>query len=190
MFIPADEVLVELARQIRDDRDHQLDQETEELIRSDVQDREMAERPVIVPISTQARPEGLLTLDGEYTADEIHTAERYMQQNPTVLHVPVQHVAAMLRTMPGARAAEPPAEVPQQARHERKKRLREQNSKVARRVALQLGLEHAVVEARLNRTVGIPAGRKVRDATVEQLERRLAAAQQWLITRDDGAVAA
>ena len=48
---------------------------------------------------------------------------------------------------------------------------------VARELARRPGLTHAQVNAELNRLSGVG---KVSEATVEQLERRLAAADKWL----------
>ena len=51
------------------------------------------------------------------------------------------------------------------------------NATVARELARRARLTHAQVNAELNRLSGVG---KVSEATVEQLERRLAAADKWL----------
>jgi superfamily II DNA or RNA helicase len=60
---------------------------------------------------------------------------------------------------------------------EHKARLREANTNKVRAIARQTGLTHAAVNNELNRITGL---RKVSEATVEDLERRLATAEKWL----------
>ena len=43
-------------------------------------------------------------------------------------------------------------------------------------IARATGMTHAAVNGELNRTIGM---KKISEATVEQLERRLAKAEQW-----------
>ena len=62
-------------------------------------------------------------------------------------------------------------------RKEEKRQLREANAGVARELVRRTRLTHAQVNAELNRLSGV---RRVTEATVEQLERRLAAADRWL----------
>jgi hypothetical protein len=62
-------------------------------------------------------------------------------------------------------------------RREEKKHLRDATAKVARELARRAGLTHAQVNAELNRLTGV---RRVSEATIEQLERRLVAADKWL----------
>jgi superfamily II DNA or RNA helicase len=68
-------------------------------------------------------------------------------------------------------------EAPLVTRREEKKHLRDATAKVARELARRVGLTHAQVNAELNRLSGV---RRVSEATVEQLERRLTAADRWL----------
>jgi superfamily II DNA or RNA helicase len=62
-------------------------------------------------------------------------------------------------------------------RREEKRILRDQNAAVARELVRRTRLTHAQVNAELNRRSGV---RRVTEATIEQLERRLAAADRWL----------
>ena len=62
-------------------------------------------------------------------------------------------------------------------RTEEKRDLRDANASVARELVRRTPLTHAQVNAELNRLSGV---RKVSEATIEQLERRLAAADRWL----------
>jgi len=61
-------------------------------------------------------------------------------------------------------------------RREQKARLRDANADLARALAHKTGWPHAKVNAELNRLAGI---RRVTEATVEQLERRLRQADRW-----------
>jgi hypothetical protein len=63
-------------------------------------------------------------------------------------------------------------------RREEKKQLRDANAKVARELVRRAGLTHAQVNAELNRLSGV---RRVSEATIDQLERRLTAADGWLV---------
>ncbi|MEA2588055.1 MAG: hypothetical protein QOH66_982, partial [Actinomycetota bacterium] len=60
---------------------------------------------------------------------------------------------------------------------EHKAWLREANTNKVRAIARQTGLTHAAVNNELNRITGL---RKISEATVEDLERRLARAEKWL----------
>ena len=58
-----------------------------------------------------------------------------------------------------------------------KRELRDRNADRARTIAQIVGMEHRAVNGELNRRSGV---HRVTEATVEQLERRLAAADAWL----------
>jgi superfamily II DNA or RNA helicase len=62
-------------------------------------------------------------------------------------------------------------------RREEKQQLREANATVARELVRRTGLTHARVNAELNRLSSV---RRISEATVQQLERRLACADRWL----------
>lgn len=62
-------------------------------------------------------------------------------------------------------------------RREHKAHLRLENAERARDIVHRSGLTHSQVNAELNRLSGVP---RVSEATVEQLERRLAQADRWL----------
>jgi hypothetical protein len=62
-------------------------------------------------------------------------------------------------------------------RKEEKGELREANAKVARELVRRTRMTHGQVNAELNRLSRV---RKVSEATIDELERRLAAADKWL----------
>jgi superfamily II DNA or RNA helicase len=66
---------------------------------------------------------------------------------------------------------------PTMTRREEKTQLREANATVARELVRRTGMTHARVNAELNRLSSV---RRVSEATIEQLERRLAGADKWL----------
>ena len=61
---------------------------------------------------------------------------------------------------------------------ERRRRLRDANAVIVRRLSRDRRLAHAQVNAELNRAVGI---RQIGEATLEQLEARHRAAERWLV---------
>jgi superfamily II DNA or RNA helicase len=62
-------------------------------------------------------------------------------------------------------------------RREEKEQLRDANATVARELVRRTGMTHARVNAELNRLSSV---RRVSEATLDQLERRLACADKWL----------
>ncbi len=65
-------------------------------------------------------------------------------------------------------------------RRELKSRLRDANAEAARELVRHSGMDHRAVNAELNRLAGI---RKVSEATIPELERRLDQANRWLRRR-------
>ena len=63
-------------------------------------------------------------------------------------------------------------------RREHKEALRLANAEIARELAKYAGWEHARVNGELNRRAGVT---RINEATVEQLQKRLAAAEKWLV---------
>ncbi|HYH51420.1 MAG TPA: DEAD/DEAH box helicase [Acidimicrobiia bacterium] len=59
---------------------------------------------------------------------------------------------------------------------EHKQRLRDSNTSRVRMIARATGMTHAAVNGELNRVIGL---KRISEATVEQLERRLAHADKW-----------
>ena len=64
-------------------------------------------------------------------------------------------------------------------RRDEKRLLRDENARLARDLARRTGLTHAEVNAELNRRSGL---RRVSEATVAQLEKRLVVAERWAET--------
>jgi superfamily II DNA or RNA helicase len=83
----------------------------------------------------------------------------------------------MLAPPPPLAGGDVPAGTVTVTRKEEKLRLRDENATVARELVRRTTLTHGQVNAELNRLSGV---RKVSEATIEQLERRIAVADRWL----------
>ena len=70
-----------------------------------------------------------------------------------------------------------PSPIVAQSPRSKKRQLREQNSAIVRALVHKTRLGHAQVNAELNKRVGL---KRVTEATVAQLEKRLEAARRWL----------
>jgi superfamily II DNA or RNA helicase len=82
-----------------------------------------------------------------------------------------------LPPLPGGRATAGSSAPGGRTLREHKEHLRDANAMRTRAIARHTGQTHAAVNAELNRVSGV---KKVSEATVEQLERRLAKADAWL----------
>lgn len=89
-----------------------------------------------------------------------------------------EHDPALVVALPALAGADPVAAdgAATPTRRERKAALREANAELARTLVHATGWPHAKVNAELNRLAGL---RRITEATVEQLERRLAHAERW-----------
>src|SRR5207244_1470844 len=91
---------------------------------------------------------------------------------------PAHDAALTIRLPPLPSGGRPANRLPEgRTLREHKAWLREANTNKVRAIARQTGLTHAAVNNELNRITGL---RKVSEATVEDLERRLARAEKWL----------
>lgn len=173
-FIPDDPVLRRFAQEMKQERD--------EALRQSVLDATIGSGGTVpstfVPLDSEGTTASV-TYDGDlYTPAELDEAE----QVRTMLHLPktwpsarIAQIARFYRSAPlGEAASHPTLSVPLR---ERMAKLRKQNSRVARRIAIVVGLDHMVVEGRLNDSVGV---RSVKNANEDQLKARLEAASRWL----------
>ena len=85
-----------------------------------------------------------------------------------------QHVELELAPPPALSAG---AEGGSSTRRQAKDELRQANANTARDLARRTGQSHAAINAELNRLAGV---RRITEATVQQLEARLAHAERWL----------
>jgi len=129
------------------------------------------------------------------TPAELEHAAELKARTPEAAGLPTIAVALLLRAhdadrepLERAAAGPVPGTPPVQVPARRRQQLRKANNTTARSLAYRLGLEHAEVNRRLNAAIGV---RSIKDATIEQLERRLSAAHAWAAAgRLPGAAAA
>ena len=125
----------------------------------------------------QVYPEELDEDDAVARAEAFADAGMELPQiDPSFAPAPVPAgAAALLGDMPAAEPELPAA--PELTPRQRRKQLRESNTERAQELSRRTGMSHAEVNAELNRRTGI---RRVSEATVVQLARRLQIAQLWL----------
>jgi superfamily II DNA or RNA helicase len=190
LYIPDDARLREMAAQIKQQRDHVLDQQEADLLGDDDSTGpgsggEQALFSLFTPISATPTDEGVIVDSDTITPAELANAEQVKRMDPATIIMPTALVAKLLRNA-GTGMAEPSISqagaVGSEAPYERKDKLKKSNNTAATRVARAHGLDYAMVNGRLNTLVGVPQSRGVRQCSEEQLERRLRYAQEWLTT--------
>jgi superfamily II DNA or RNA helicase len=126
-----------------------------------------------VPLDPHGRPlEGVSPIDeGEEAIPDLVMEEATGALAPLVL-------APISPPLPPPDAS--PAAAPAQGALARRRELREKNSEIARDLAFAVMKTHAEVNAELNRRAGI---KRISEASVKQLEKRLAIAKEWLKKR-------
>ncbi|WP_262379312.1 DEAD/DEAH box helicase [Nonomuraea sp. PA05] len=189
LYIPDDSRLRAMAAQIKQQRDHILDQQDAELLGDSGGESSgpSGEQPLFSlfsPISATPTDEGVIVDSDTITPAELANAEQVKRMDPTTTAMPTALVAKLLRnagaTFTTAQPV-PPSEAAD-APFERKEKLKKQNNTAAQRVARAYGIPYGTVNGRLNQLVGVPVSRGVRQCSEEQLERRLQFAKQWLAT--------
>ena len=124
----------------------------------------LAARHLDDPPGADARPDGAGDIPGLVRDDD----------GPPARPLPVMEPALTLEVPPPASDPGPPATG---SPRNRRRTLREDNNARVRTLVHLTGKGHADVNGELNRRVGI---RRVTEATVAQLERRLLAADRWV----------
>ena len=166
LFIPDEPRLRARAFSIAEQRRHSLRHEDREVMPRP----EPVEEPIepeqgsfFAPIS--AVPLGVSD-DAEWRLDEDGLAEPADDAALVVALPPLPTDGQRLRlTAPDGRTL-----------REHKQQLRDANTSRVRMIARATGMTHAAVNGELNRTLGL---KRISEATVDQLERRLEKAEQW-----------
>ncbi len=187
MFIPDDLRLRTFAAQIAEQRRHSLRKREEDGPQTGdepgqprgrqgdpLPDEQLSLFAAIsaVPLDEHGRPLEQVRLYDEGQGEEIpDLAPIPGEAFPFLPPPPVSAVP-----LPEAEAAPPPAT----GALARRRQLRELNSQIVIELVHITGKRHPEVNAELNRRVGI---RRITEATVRQLERRLAAAKAWMRKR-------
>lgn len=188
LFIPDDERLRAMAQEIKDDRDHVLNEQSAELGGGD--DQREWKPSLFTPISSVAEDRGMIVDSDTVTPGQIAEAERLKLVTVGGEAVPTAVLAQILKNAglfdqapPRQTAGDEPKPAAQQ--RDRKNELSQANNTTARRIVIAHGLEYGFVNGTLNRMVGVT---KLKQCSVDQLELRLRYASQWLETGDRPAV--
>jgi superfamily II DNA or RNA helicase len=165
LFIPDDPRLRARAFRIAEQRRHSLRKESER-------------EPVGAPPREEERdlgPEEQLSLFAPLSATPLGDADEppaFWEHEPDPREPDDAGLVLDLPPLPGSLALANGVVL-----RDQKKRLRDANAEWARLISRRTNMTHAQVNAELNRLAGI---RKITEATNEQLERRLRAAEKWL----------
>ncbi|MEE8600290.1 DEAD/DEAH box helicase [Euzebya tangerina] len=179
-FIPADPRLRDNAARIEEERDHDLDDDPDAL--TDPRDEEDPPPTTFVPIAARATVKGMIASGEVFDGAALAEAEQFLAANPEFAKLNAAEVIRLKRALSStqptlATSTAQSRDVLEEPPHRRRETLKKRNSDIARRIAYRHQTEFRDVNATLNRATGI---RRVDDATIEQLEERLAAATRWL----------
>ena len=174
LFIPDEPRLRQLASRIAEQRRHSLRRDGLE---------PMFERPVDETLPDALPDEEQLSLFAVISAVATAAEEHLHDEDDELLSVLEsegggEEVELILAPPPPlAGGGDAPGGATSVTRREQKKELRHANADVARELVRRTTLTHAQVNAELNRLSGV---RRVTEATIDQLERRLQCANRWL----------
>ncbi|CAN5919409.1 DEAD/DEAH box helicase [soil metagenome] len=171
LFLPDDYRLRRWAVQIAEQRRHNLRRRDD-----DTDDEDLAPEPVA------REPRDQLSLFAAISATPLGAPA---ESGPAFDDVAVEPDPGDDGTLPVALAPPPPlpgrtADEPitgPRTRHAQKRQLRDHNTAKVRTLARLTGLTHSKINLELNRRVGI---RRIGEATVDQLERRVRSAGEWI----------
>jgi superfamily II DNA or RNA helicase len=175
-FIPDDPRLRRYAAGIADQRRHSLKKREDD-------DREPMGDEGALDESTLAAQEEQLSLFSVLSAVAIGghepewVSEDHDGESLSDDEVEGDDAELVVTLAPPPRPGGGPGATHHRTRREHKAHLRQENADRARDIVRRSGLTHAQVNAELNRLSGV---RRVSEATVGQLERRLAQADRWL----------
>jgi superfamily II DNA or RNA helicase len=162
LFIPDDPRLRRHAAQVAEQRRHSLQRG----------EREATEREEGEAAGDEEQMSLFAVISAVATSVDLHDDEFF-----ELLDESRGEVVELALAPPPPLAAAPGAGAATVTRKEEKRVLRDANATVARELVRRSRLTHAQVNAELNRLSGV---RRVTEATIEQLERRLAAGDRWL----------
>ncbi len=173
MFLPDDPRLRAHALGIAEARRHLLKRREE-----DAEEGDGVEDPLAAMLADDAEQMSLFQAVASTATTD--TAEpEWFDTNPfpqaDVEGVPLELLPPP--TMSGAVPPDPVDGAGRPARHVTKAQMRQRNADLARVLARRANLDHRAVNAELNKKAGI---RRIADATVEDLERRLRVGERWL----------
>lgn len=179
LYIPKEEGLIAFAQRIKEERDHELEQEIEE-VKKPREGSAPVQTTIYAPISAEAQADDVIYDHQSIQQREIEAA-RLIAIQAGVTSVPPEKIARMFR-LHGASLA---ADVPAPAAQPKVDTLREQKDKLRkliRRMVTQLThasgktLDHPAIYTALMQADGV----KMDVCTVEQLEARIQRLRDWL----------
>lgn len=187
LFIPRDDDLIAYAQRIKEERDHELDKELDDIRREPRPDEKPKQSSLYAAISAEAKPDDVIFDHQSINQREIDEARSIVAQ--CGVNWPPEMVARMfrLRGAPlGGTDVPRPTATPSQPDplHIRKDKVR----KVIKRIVAQLNsasngaLDYQTIFIELMRRDGV----KQNEATLEQLEKRLDYLRTWLERYRDG----
>lgn len=176
VFIPDDARLRAYAEEIRRQRIHQLEEELQEEAerRRRSEEEDNSDVSFFMPLNSTAENKGTIIDDTTFTREQLEEAGKIADGKCK------PEIAAGILLRSGyfsSQIESRQAKQPVERKADVRRRLRESNNKLAKSIAFATGREHSHINAELNSAVGI---KSVTNATVEQLERRLAAAQEYI----------
>ncbi|MZF88236.1 DEAD/DEAH box helicase family protein [Streptomyces sp. SID5643] len=188
IFAPAIAPLRVLAAQVEKEIQHELKLEEEEFEKEQGEEsngQQTFELFARIPIAA-SEPTFDRAIHGgeEYTPEEHEYAQRILQQYSFPSSA-LPSLRQMVREQLGVPQARVTIETPAPAKDANagtpafrlRKLKRDEVSRLARRISIVAGLEHAVVQGRINEAMGV---RKRADASIKQLETGAAFAHRWL----------
>jgi type I site-specific restriction endonuclease len=188
VYYPADPRLTALAEDITSDLNDYYNADLEDL-EEQARDEGFGEPRELLPISTDDSGRVILSTKLEEVAGNDPDGRPYDQQAydeacrivEATGHSGDEHIlAATIYALDGNIPPRPTEDEETSPIKDSYDRLRSKNNQIVKQIAYHLSEEHPLVNARLNKLVGV---RSIEDADLKQLTERIRLAQQWLTTR-------
>jgi superfamily II DNA or RNA helicase len=186
VFIPADPVLQGYAEQVKQERDHQLEEELRRLRQETLFDDDDMDDKVsssYVPISADGRPDDVVlgAVADRVTQEEIAEAERYRIEAGIISRVESADLARLIRVVRGhemtaTKHTIPPEAKPEPPKWETRASLRKVVQRFVGRLAAMTDQEHKNIYTSLMKIDGV----NQREATIVQLQKRVELLQRWI----------
>lgn len=190
LFIPAVEPLISFARAIKEERDHQLEEDIEETLHEKEREEgdSSSQESSFVPLSSSAEPHEIIFDGDSFEQPELAHAEKIGRRMG--IKLPPAQLAALIRVgaaQSGAfiihrhstgsnQPSQTSAIATSTPKHDRKNQLRRNIQRLASRLAYAIGVDVREIHSQWIKDLG---GMPQAVATEDDLERK----QKWLILR-------
>lgn len=176
-YIPREDVLIAFAQQIKDERDHELEEEYER-IKRDRGEGIPEQNSLYAAISSKAQADDVIFDEKSLTQEEIEAARMLAQR----YNIPAEVLARIFRehnTRPATPNDQPRGPTPEQSRYQQKEMQRKLIKRlVAQVIAASNGLlDHQTVNNRLMKSVDWT---QRKDLTVDQLYHQVDILKKWI----------